>query len=64
MAERLGSHPRIGILNEVVLNQVVVRSRPTRSATPADDRATRSLVSRLQAEGTCWAGGSVWQGGR
>jgi glutamate/tyrosine decarboxylase-like PLP-dependent enzyme len=63
MAERLGSHPRIGILNEVVLNQVVVRIKadPVDDAA-ADDRATRSLVSRLQAEGTCWAGGSVWQG--
>jgi glutamate/tyrosine decarboxylase-like PLP-dependent enzyme len=37
------------ILNDVVLNQVLV-------AAPA------SAVARIQADGTCWAGGTVWHG--
>ena len=24
--------------------------------------ATREVIVRVQAEGTCWAGGAVWQG--
>lgn len=63
MADRLAEHPRIRILNEVALNQVVVRilAEPMTDAA-ADDQATRGVIARLQADGTCWAGGSVWQG--
>ncbi len=42
------------VLNEVVLNQVLVRF--------GDDERTRRVVATVQAEGTCWAGGTVWQG--
>jgi glutamate/tyrosine decarboxylase-like PLP-dependent enzyme len=42
------------ILNEVVLNQVLVRVD--------DDPTTLRLVARLQAEGTCWCGSTRWQG--
>jgi glutamate/tyrosine decarboxylase-like PLP-dependent enzyme len=42
------------ILNDVVLNQVLVRFR--------DDETTRRVVAALQEEGTCWCGGTVWQG--
>ncbi len=42
------------ILNEVVLNQVLVSF--------GDDDATRRAIAALQAEGTCWCGGTVWQG--
>ena len=42
------------ILNEVVLNQVLVSF--------GDDDTTRRVVAAIQAEGTCWAGGTVWQG--
>jgi glutamate/tyrosine decarboxylase-like PLP-dependent enzyme len=37
------------ILNDVVLNQVLVAASP-------------SAVARIQADGTCWAGGTVWRG--
>jgi glutamate/tyrosine decarboxylase-like PLP-dependent enzyme len=37
------------ILNDVVLNQVLVAASP-------------SAVARIQADGTCWAGGTVWHG--
>jgi glutamate/tyrosine decarboxylase-like PLP-dependent enzyme len=42
------------ILNEVVLNQVLV------SFGSAD--LTRRVIHRLQGEGTCWCGGTEWQG--
>jgi glutamate/tyrosine decarboxylase-like PLP-dependent enzyme len=42
------------ILNDVVLNQVLVRF--------GDDETTRRVVAALQEDGTCWCGGTVWQG--
>jgi glutamate/tyrosine decarboxylase-like PLP-dependent enzyme len=42
------------ILNEVVLNQVLVSF--------GDDEATRRVIAGVQADGTCWCGGTVWQG--
>jgi len=42
------------ILNEVVLNQVLVSF-----GTP---RQTLEVIRRVQEEGTCWCGGTVWQG--
>ena len=37
------------ILNDVVINQVLVAM-------------TEEQLARIQAEGTCWCGGTVWQG--
>lgn len=42
------------ILNEVVLNQVLVSF--------GDGDTTRKVIAALQNEGTCWCGGTVWQG--
>jgi aromatic-L-amino-acid decarboxylase len=42
------------VLNEVVLNQVLVSF--------GDAEKTASVIARLQADGTCWAGPTVWQG--
>jgi glutamate/tyrosine decarboxylase-like PLP-dependent enzyme len=42
------------VLNEVVLNQVLVAF--------GDAETTNHVISALQAEGTCWCGGTVWQG--
>jgi glutamate/tyrosine decarboxylase-like PLP-dependent enzyme len=42
------------ILNDVVLNQVLV------SFGGAD--ITRRVIQRVQQEGTCWCGGTEWQG--
>jgi hypothetical protein len=41
-------------LNEVVLNQVLVRF--------GDAQKTRAIVTALQRDGTCWCGTTVWQG--
>jgi len=42
------------VLNEVVLNQVLVSF--------GDPERTREVIAAVQEEGTCWAGGTVWQG--
>ena len=42
------------ILNDVVLNQVLVSF-----GTPDE---TRRVIAEIQADGTCWCGGTVWQG--
>ncbi len=55
MAERLSREPGVEILNEVVLNQVLVRFDEL------DDR-TRDVVQRLQDDGTAWFGGGTWHG--
>ncbi|MGE5245548.1 MAG: pyridoxal phosphate-dependent decarboxylase family protein [Betaproteobacteria bacterium] len=58
-ADRLRREPRLEILNDVVLNQVLVRVRPP-SGDP--DAATREMIRRVQQDGTCWAGGTRWHG--
>jgi glutamate/tyrosine decarboxylase-like PLP-dependent enzyme len=60
MASRLAEAPGVTILNEVVLNQVLVQfaGRDRQDA----DETTRDVIARVQADGTCWAGGAVWQG--
>jgi len=41
------------VLNDVVLNQVLVSfGSPER---------TREVIASIQADGTCWCGGTVWQ---
>jgi len=42
------------VLNEVVLNQVLVSFGTA--------ELTRKVIARIQEEGTCWCGGTVWQG--
>ncbi len=42
------------VLNEVVLNQVLIEF-----GTPEE---TQKVISEIQADGTCWCGGTVWQG--
>ncbi len=60
MAERLGASPGVHVLNDVVLNQVIVRFEG--AGADSSDAMTRAVIARVQAEGTCWAGGAVWQG--
>jgi glutamate/tyrosine decarboxylase-like PLP-dependent enzyme len=42
------------ILNEVVLNQVLV--------SVGSPEATARIVAAIQEDGTCWCGGTIWQG--
>lgn len=42
------------ILNEVILNQVLVSF--------GDSETTLKVIQKIQDEGTCWCGGTTWQG--
>jgi glutamate/tyrosine decarboxylase-like PLP-dependent enzyme len=42
------------VLNDVVLNQVLVSF--------GDAERTRRVIRAIQADGTCWCGGTEWQG--
>ncbi|PTA46093.1 pyridoxal-dependent decarboxylase [Micromonospora sp. RP3T] len=44
------------VVNDVVLNQVLVGF--------GDDAGTDRLVAAVQADGTCWVGGTTWRGRR
>ncbi len=58
-AEALGAESGVEILNDVVLNQVLVRF----SATGHDsDELTRAIVRRVQSDGICWLSGTTWHG--
>jgi glutamate/tyrosine decarboxylase-like PLP-dependent enzyme len=47
------SRAGLEVLNDVVLNQVLVRA--------ATDDQTRTLIAAVQQDGTCWCGPTVWQ---
>ncbi|MDX6527089.1 MAG: hypothetical protein QOI43_2600 [Gaiellales bacterium] len=55
MAEALAREPAVEVLNDVTLNQVLVRFG-------GDDALTREVIARVQRDGTAWLGGTVWQG--
>lgn len=58
-ADGLAAHDGVEILNDVVLNQVLVRF----TARDGDhDAYTHQVVGRLQDDGTCWMSGTTWQG--
>jgi glutamate/tyrosine decarboxylase-like PLP-dependent enzyme len=42
------------VLNDVVLNQVLVSF--------GDPETTQRVIAALQSDGTCWCGGTLWQG--
>ena len=53
-AAGVAAEPGVEILNDVVLNQVVVRFGET-------DAVNEEVVERVQAEGTCFLGGTTWR---
>jgi glutamate/tyrosine decarboxylase-like PLP-dependent enzyme len=54
-AVALAAASNVEVLNDVVLNQVLVRFHD-------DDASTRAIIQKVQADGTCWLSGSVWKG--
>jgi glutamate/tyrosine decarboxylase-like PLP-dependent enzyme len=56
-ADRLDGETGVEVLNDVVLNQVLVRFGD-------DDAVTDGVLAAVQAEGTCWMSGTTWQGRR
>ncbi len=55
-AERLDALNGIDVVNDVVLNQVLVRV--------GDDELTGRVERRVQEDGTCWLGATTWRGER
>jgi len=62
MAGLLAEQPRVRILNDVVLNQVLARFVPPDGDEAEADACTRRVVAAVQDEGTCWLSGTTWQG--
>jgi glutamate/tyrosine decarboxylase-like PLP-dependent enzyme len=58
-AERLAAADRVEVLNDVILNQVLVRFL---AADGDHDAHTRRVIERVQHDGTCWMSGTTWQG--
>ena len=54
IADRLSDAADVEVLNDVVLNQVLVRF--------GDDDRTRRVIACVQDDGTAWLGGTTWQG--
>ena len=57
LAEQFASNLRdagFEILNEVVLNQVLVSF--------GDAKTTNRIIKKIQEDGTCWCGGTIWKG--
>jgi glutamate/tyrosine decarboxylase-like PLP-dependent enzyme len=57
MAERLRATPGAQLLNEVVLNQVLVRF-----INQAGENVTPTVITAVQESGVCWCGGTQWTG--
>ena len=57
--EALAEAPGVEVLNEVVLNQVLVRFLDPEGD---HDAHTRAVIEAVQNDGTCWLGGTTWQG--
>jgi glutamate/tyrosine decarboxylase-like PLP-dependent enzyme len=57
MADRLAGSPGVRILNDVVLNQVLVRFDDWHGG-----NITPAVISAVQQDGTCWLGGTTWEG--
>ena len=57
MAEQLRHAPGVTILNDVVLNQILVRFSNARGGNITD-----AVIAAIQAGGECWCGGTAWQG--
>jgi glutamate/tyrosine decarboxylase-like PLP-dependent enzyme len=55
IADRLRVAEGVEVLNDVTLNQVLVRFGD-------DDARTRAVIAAVQADGTAWLGGTTWQG--
>jgi glutamate/tyrosine decarboxylase-like PLP-dependent enzyme len=56
-ADRLGALDGVTVVNDVVLNQVLVRFGD-------DDAATDAVVAAVQRSGECWTGATTWHGMR
>jgi threonine aldolase len=54
--EQLSAVDGVAVVNDVVLNQVLVRF--------GDDEETQRVVDAIQRSGECWMGATTWHGMR
>jgi glutamate/tyrosine decarboxylase-like PLP-dependent enzyme len=59
-AAGLAALPGVEVMNEVVLNQLVVRFRDP--AGHDDDAHTRAVIARVVESGVCYPSGTTWRG--
>jgi hypothetical protein len=55
MAALLAADPHVTLLNDIVLNQVLVRFTDR-----SGRNVTRAVIARVQEDGVCWVGGTDW----
>jgi glutamate/tyrosine decarboxylase-like PLP-dependent enzyme len=55
LAAEMEATPGVAVLNDVVLNQVLLRFADS-------DAATDAVIEQVQRDGTAWLGGTVWRG--
>jgi glutamate/tyrosine decarboxylase-like PLP-dependent enzyme len=60
-AELLAAEPGVVVLNDVVLNQVLLRFLAPSGLDQDHDARTRAVIAAVQNDGTCWLGGSTWR---
>jgi glutamate/tyrosine decarboxylase-like PLP-dependent enzyme len=60
-AELLAAEPGVVVLNDVVLNQVLVRFLAASRRDEDHDVRTRAVIAAVQQDGTCWLGGATWR---
>ena len=61
-AAGLDGAPGTRVLNDVVLNQVLVRFDDPSGDVEAGDARTDAVIAAIQADGTLWLGGTRWHG--
>jgi glutamate/tyrosine decarboxylase-like PLP-dependent enzyme len=61
MAAQLAAEPGVAIVNEIVLNQAIVRFGADLDDTKGD-AVTRRTIEHLQEDGIAFAGGAQWRG--
>jgi glutamate/tyrosine decarboxylase-like PLP-dependent enzyme len=62
MADVLSAEETVTVLNDVTMNQVLLRCTPEGVSDDVADAVTRAVIAAVQGEGTCWLGGATWRG--
>jgi glutamate/tyrosine decarboxylase-like PLP-dependent enzyme len=60
-ATALSAEPGVTVLNEVELNQAIIRFGQGEDV-EQDNALTREVIARVQQDGICFAGGARWRG--
>lgn len=62
IARALATEPGVEILNDVVLNQIIVRFSGDREGGRSSDQLTAAVIDAVQAGGECFVAGAQWRG--